>query len=166
MVWVATRAGNVGASAPAALTSGAATAIAVTTRRRPMRSARMANGRASTMPARTREPPTATPVSPTPKSSAANATVWVNNVLTNADDIEAAASRPSTVSWRGSRRSAYHHGVGDVVDGGLVGARAPAGERPAQRQGEEPGEPRQRPAGIESSPASPVDAGHVVSSRR
>ena len=53
------------------------------------------------------------PPSPTPKSSAAKFTVCVNSVLTNAEDIEAAASRPSTVRPRGSSRSGgAHHGVG------------------------------------------------------
>ena len=110
---VATRNGNDGAKAPSAVTTGAATAIAVTTRRRPIRSASTATGSTSTMPARTTEPATPTPVSLTPKSSAAKFTVWVNSVLTNADDIDAAASSPSTVSARGSRRSGgAHHGVG------------------------------------------------------
>ncbi len=113
IIWVATRNGKFGASPPAAVTSGAANAIAITTRRRPIRSARIAKGSTSTMPARTSDPPTPTPVSPMPKSSAANATVWVNRVLTNADDIDAAASSPSTVSRRGSSRSGgAHHGVG------------------------------------------------------
>ena len=113
---VATRNGNVGANAPIAVTTGAATAIAVTTRRRPIRSASTATGRTRTIPARTTEPATPTPVSLTPKSSAAKLTVWVNSVLTNADDIDAAASRPSTVSARGSRRSGgAHHGVGAAM---------------------------------------------------
>ena len=64
-----------------------------------------------------------TPLSLTPKSSAAKLTVWVNSVLTNAEDIDAAASRPSTVSVRGSRRSGgAHHGVAVAcVGGGWVG---------------------------------------------
>ena len=78
-----------------------------------MRSASTATGSTRMMPARTNEPATPTPVSLTPKSSAAKLTVWVNSVLTNADDIDAAASSPSTVSARGSRRSGgAHHGVG------------------------------------------------------
>ena len=64
------------------------------------------------IPARTTEPAMPTPLSLMPKSSAAKLTVWVNSVLTNADDIDAAASRPSTSSVRGSRRSGgAHHGV-------------------------------------------------------
>ena len=87
------------------------------------------------MPARTIEPATPTPVSPTPKSSAAKLTVWVNSVLTNADDIDAAASRPSTVSARGSRRSGgAHHGVGrQVVVVGVGRAPRPGGRAPSAR---------------------------------
>ena len=121
---VATRSGNVGAIAPAAVTSGAANAIAVTTRRRPTRSASTATGSTSRIPARTIEPAIPRPASLTPKSSAAKFTVWVNSVLTNADDIDAAASRPSTVSARGSSRSGgAHHGVGAACSwAGWVGA--------------------------------------------
>ncbi len=68
------------------------------------------------MPARTIAPATPTPPSLTPKSVAAKLTVWVNRVLTNADDIDAAARIPSTRSWRGSSRSGgAHHGVGAPV---------------------------------------------------
>ena len=133
--WVATRNGNVGAMAPAAETSGAATAITVTIRRRPARSASAATGSTKMIPARTTEPAMPTPASPTPKSSAAKLTVWVNSVLTNADDIDAAASRPSTVSIRGSRRSGgAHHGVLVACStGGWVGS---ARRRPSvQRTG-------------------------------
>src|SRR5262249_29205599 len=74
--------------------------------------------------ARTTEPAMPTPASLTPKSSAAKLTVCVKSVLTNAEDIEAAASSPSTVSARGSRRSGgAHHGVVSVYSWwGLVGA--------------------------------------------
>ncbi len=113
MACVATRNGKVGASAPLAVMRGAAIAMAITTRRRPIRSAMTATGRTSRMPARTIDPPTPTPTSPTPKSSAANSTVWVNSVLTKAEAIDAAARRPSTLIARGSRRSGgAHHGVG------------------------------------------------------
>ena len=65
------------------------------------------------MPARTRLIALPKPVSPTPKSSAANWAVWVKSVFVNADDIDAAASNPSTSPWRASIWSggAHHGGV-------------------------------------------------------
>ncbi len=121
--WVATRIGNVGASAPAAVTTGAATAISVTMRRRPARSAMAATGSTKMIPARTTDPAMPMPLSPTPKSSAAKLTVWVNRVFMNAEDIDAAASRPSTFSARGSMRSGgAHHGVVIGPACGRVGA--------------------------------------------
>src|SRR5262249_9730972 len=96
-------------------TSGAAIAIAVTIFLRPVRSAKAATGSTRMIPARTTEPAMPTPASLTPKSSAAKFTVWVNIVFTKAEDIDAAASRPSTVRARGSRRSGgAHHGVGSA----------------------------------------------------
>ena len=75
------------------------------------------------MPARTTAPAMPMPVSPTPKSSAAKLTVWVNSVLMNADDIDAAASSPSTrelarvepVGRRPPRASAMAWSVGRWV---------------------------------------------------
>ena len=94
----------------------------------------------------------------TPKSSAANCAVWVNRVLVNADDIDAAARRPSTSAWRSSIRSGGAH------HGGLVRVdRATALQGPTHGQGEDParttgpsadtassrrsGRPRPRPIG-------------------
>ena len=49
------------------------------------------------------------------RGSAANSAVWVNSVLTNAVLIDAAASRPSTSTWVGSRRSGgVHQPVGEI----------------------------------------------------
>ncbi len=97
-VWVTTSTANVGAIAPSTDSNGASQATATMTRRRPMRSARIAAGRAITIPTRTKAPAMPIPVLSTPKSSAAKLTVWVNSVLTKAALIEAAASRPSTSS--------------------------------------------------------------------
>ena len=64
------------------------------------------------IPARTTAPATLNPKLPTSKSSAANWAVCVKSVLVNADDIEAAASSPSTSAWRASIWSGgAHHGV-------------------------------------------------------
>ena len=75
------------------------------------------------MPARTPAPAMPMPESPTPKSSAANSTVWVNSVLMNAEAIDEAASRPSTLSCRGvSRSGGAHAGVRWLSGRSLVGS--------------------------------------------
>ena len=76
------------------------------------------------MPQRTITPATAWPLSPIPKSSAAKLTVCVNSVLTNAADIDAAASRPSTLTWIGVSRSGGAHGGSDPSPRDRVGAGA------------------------------------------
>ena len=136
-------------------------ATPVTTRRRPMRSARTASGRTSRIPPRTIEPAMPMPVSPTPKSSAAKLTVCVKSVLTKADDIDAAASSPSTVMARVSRRSGgAHHGVGATWScSAWVSAAPRRAERGPHRQGEQPPEPRDRQAVARRLPPPSITVG-------
>ena len=103
------------------------------------------------IPARTTAPATLNPKLPTSKSSAANWAVCVKSVLVNADDIEAAASNPSTSAWRGvdligrrPPRRAFGVVVGGRSDRDGVGAEA---EESPHREREQPAEPRDRAAG-------------------
>ena len=83
----------------------------------------MANGTVITTPRRTITPPTPWPVLPMPKPSAAKFTVWVNSVLANAADSDAAASSPSSRAWRGvSRSGGAHHGCGEPAGRGVRSA--------------------------------------------
>ena len=96
MVWLIVRVTKLGASAPSAASIGAARAVPTMIRRRPIRSANRANGATRTIPKRTTVPALPWAPLPIPNSSAAKLTVWVNTVLTNAADSDAAASRPRT----------------------------------------------------------------------
>jgi len=98
MVCVATRNSKLGANAPSAVTSGASHAVTMIILRRPRRSADSAKGSAITTPQRTTAAANPWPFADTSNSSAANATVWVNTVFTNA--AGSVAKNNSTITCR------------------------------------------------------------------
>ena len=125
MAWVATRNGNVGAIAPAADDQRRGDGHRRDHAAAPGAVGEGGDGEDEDDPgAHDRAGDAHAACRSTPKSSAAKLTVWVNSVLTNADDIDAAASSPSTSSVRGSSRSGgAHHGVRVVYSScGCVGA--------------------------------------------